>query len=372
MKKILVLGGGFIGSVVACDLQKDFDVTIADVSNKRLRFLWKKFFLKGIKADLSNASTIKKIVADFDLIIGAVPGFLGFNMLKSVIEAKKNIVDISFFPENAFKLNKLAKKNNVTAIVDCGVAPGCTNLIIGYHQAKMDELINIECYVGGLPVLRELPFEYKIVFSPIDVIEEYTRPARIVKNGKIVVKKALSEIEVHKFPKIGMLESFNSDGLRSLMKTINAKNMKEKTLRYPGHAEKMKLFHEIELFSKKEITVNGNKIRPIDVTAKLLFPKWKLNEGEEDITVLQVIVEGIENKKHVRYQYDMLDRFDKINNITSMARTTGYTCSVAARLIANELYTQKGISPPEFIGANENCFKFMINGLKKKNIIFKK
>ena len=117
----------------------------------------------------------------------------------------------------------------------------------------MDELINIECYVGGLPVLRELPFEYKIVFSPIDVIEEYTRPARIVKNGKIVVKKALSEIEVHKFPKIGMLESFNSDGLRSLMKTINAKNMKEKTLRYPGHAEKMKLFHEIELFSKKKL-----------------------------------------------------------------------------------------------------------------------
>jgi saccharopine dehydrogenase-like NADP-dependent oxidoreductase len=368
--KIIILGGGLVGSVIARDLQNEFDVAIADVSKERLQFLKEKFSLNGIEADVSNANTIKKIVANFDLVIGAVPGFLGFNMLKSVIEAKKNVVDISFFSEDAFELNKLAKKNNVTAIVDCGVAPGSSNLIVGYHHAQMDELENVECYVGGLPVVRELPFEYKIVFSPIDVIEEYTRPARIIENRNVVVKDALSEITLHNFPNVGTLESFNSDGLRSLMKTIPAKNMKEKTLRYPGHANKMKLFRDTGFFSKEEISVSGKSIRPLDVTAKLLFPKWKLNEGEEDLTVLQVIVEGKEKKKRVHYQYDMLDRYDKESKITSMARTTGYTCSVAARLVAKKLYTQKGISPPEFIGAKRQCFEFMMNGLQQRNISF--
>ena len=368
--KIIILGGGLVGSVIARDLQNEFDVAIADVSKERLQFLKEKFSLNGIEADVSNANTIKKIVANFDLVIGAVPGFLGFNMLKSVIEAKKNVVDISFFSEDAFELNKLAKKNNVTAIVDCGVAPGSSNLIVGYHHAQMDELENVECYVGGLPVVRELPFEYKIVFSPIDVIEEYTRPARIIENRNVVVKDALSEITLHNFPNVGTLESFNSDGLRSLMKTIPAKNMKEKTLRYPGHANKMKLFRDTGFFSKEEISVSGKSIRPLDVTAKLLFPKWKLNEGEEDLTVLQVIVEGKEKKKRVHYKYDMLDRYDKESKITSMARTTGYTCSVAARLVAKKLYTQKGISPPEFIGAKRQCFEFMMNGLQQRNISF--
>ncbi|MBM4166381.1 MAG: saccharopine dehydrogenase [Ignavibacteria bacterium] len=370
MKKIIILGGGLVGSVIARDLQSEFYVAIADVSQERLKFLKEKFSLKGIEADVSNAATIKKIVKDFDLVIGAVPGFLGFNMLKAVIEAKKNIVDISFFPEDAFELDKLAKKNNITAIVDCGVAPGSSNIIIGYQHAQMDEIENVECYVGGLPVVRELPFEYKIVFSPIDVIEEYTRPARIIENRNVVVKDALSEITQHNFPNVGTLESFNSDGLRSLMKTIKAKNMKEKTLRYVGHAEKMKLFRETGFFSKEEISVNGKTIRPLDITAKLLFPQWKLNEGEEDLTVLQVIVEGKEKKKRVRYQYDMLDRFDREQQITSMARTTGYTCSVAARLLASGLYAQKGISPPEFIGAKKNCFEFMMNGLNEHNIVF--
>jgi saccharopine dehydrogenase-like NADP-dependent oxidoreductase len=370
--KIIILGGGLVGSVIARDLQNEFSVSIADVSKERLQFLKEKFSLNGIEADLSNVKTIKNIVKDFDLVIGAVPGFLGFDMLQAVIEAKKNIVDISFFPEDAFELDKLAKKNNVTAIVDCGVAPGSSNLIIGYHHAQMDEVENVECYVGGLPVMRELPFEYKIVFSPVDVIEEYTRPARIIENGNVVVKDALSEITLHKFHNVGTLESFNSDGLRSLMKTINANNMKEKTLRYPGHAEKMKLFRETGFFSKEEISLNGKLVRPLDVTAKLLFPKWKLNEGEEDLTVLQVIVEGKERKKRVRYQYDMLDRYDKESKITSMARTTGYTCSVAARLVAKKLYTQKGISPPEFIGAKKQCFDFMMNGLYERNIVFQK
>ncbi|MDA0986163.1 MAG: saccharopine dehydrogenase NADP-binding domain-containing protein [Bacteroidetes bacterium] len=368
--KIIVLGGGLVGGVIARDLKTDFDVTIADNSKQKLKILKNNFLLKTIFADLSNQSSIKKIVKNFDLVIGAVPGHLGFNLLKSVIEAKKNIVDISFFPEDAFKLDKLAKKNKVIAIVDSGIAPGGNNLIIGYHYSKMERLKNVECYVGGLPLLREPPFEYKIVFSVVDVIEEYTRPSRIIKNGKLIIKDALSDIELHDFQNIGLIESFNTDGLRTLLKTIKAKNIKEKTLRYPGHAQKMKILSDAGLFSKKEVLINGKLIRPLDLTVKLLLPKWKLKSREEDLTIMRVIVDGIETSKLVRYQYDLFDRFDKNKNITSMARTTGYFCSTVARLIAKKLYNKTGISPLEYIGANEKCFNFIFDQLSKKKINF--
>ena len=121
---------------------------------------------------------------------------------------------------------------NVTAIVDFGVAPGIPNLLLGYHQNTM-KIDVYKCYVGGLPKKRTMPFQYKAPFSPVDVIEEYTRPARYVVNGEIVVKEALSEPEFLEFDEIGTLEAFNTDGLRSLLFTNDIPNKIEKTLRYP-------------------------------------------------------------------------------------------------------------------------------------------
>src|SRR5205085_2546835 len=168
------------------------------------------------------------------------------------------------------------KKNNVTAVVDCGVAPGLCNIIAGYHHKRM-KVTGYECLVGGLPVKREWPFDYKAVFSPADVIEEYTRPARYIENGNQVVKEALTDIEKIIFDETGELESFNSDGLRSLAHTMpNVPNMKEKTLRYAGHAELMKVFRETGLFSKVPVDIKGTKVTPLELTSSLLFPKWKL------------------------------------------------------------------------------------------------
>ena len=135
------------------------------------------------------------LISDFDLVVGAVPGFMGYKMMKDVIEAKKNIVDISFYLEDPFGLDELAKKNNVIAVMDCGVAPGMGNIIFGHHNESM-EISDYECLVGGLPVKREWPYEYQAVFSPIDVIEEYIRPARYVQNKKIIVREALSDTEL--------------------------------------------------------------------------------------------------------------------------------------------------------------------------------
>ena len=370
MKKISVLGAGLVGKAIAIDLQKNFDVTSYDINEQNLKFLSEKYGIKTKIADLSKDDEISSAVKDADIVVCAVPGFMGFETLKQIILAGKDVVDISFFPEDAFELNELAKSKNVTAITDCGVAPGMGNIICGYHNKRM-QMTDYRCYVGGLPFVREWPFDYKAVFSPIDVIEEYTRPARYVQNNKLVVKEALSDTELMNFENIGTLEAFNSDGLRSLMKTMKIPNMIEKTLRYPGTVEYMKVLRACGFFDKSEVDVNGQKVKPLDLTANLLFPKWKLKEGEKEFTVMQVICEGIENGEKVKHVYDLFDVFDDETKTTSMARTTGYTCTAAVNLLAEGLFAEKGISPPEYIALSDDNFQFILDYLSKHNVIYK-
>jgi Saccharopine dehydrogenase and related proteins len=370
---VLVLGSGLVGRPMAIDLAEDesFRVTVVDFSKNNLDKIPKEIPIIKIEKDLSDPVQLKALLKDHDIVLNALPGFMGFNTLKEIIKANMNIVDISFFPENPFDLDNLAKQNSVTAVVDCGVAPGMSNLLAGYVDSILDKTETILIYVGGLPVIREYPYEYKAGFSPIDVIEEYTRPARYVENGKMVIRQALSDSEFINFPEIGTLEAFNSDGLRTLAFTLNAPYMKEKTLRYPGHIDKMLLLRESGFFSKEEIEVNGMKIKPIDFTSKLLFPMWELKEGDAEFTVMKVIVEGEKDKKKLRYTYGLLDHHDEKTNIRSMARTTGYTATSVLRMIAEGLFDRKGICPPEYIGQKPECVEFVLNKLKEKGILYK-
>ncbi|MHA1667593.1 MAG: saccharopine dehydrogenase family protein [Candidatus Heimdallarchaeaceae archaeon] len=371
--KIIVLGAGLVGSVIARDLAEKPEnrVTIADINLERLHQLQVKYDLETTNTDLSNPILLADLVEGYDLVIGALPGFLGFQTLKTVIESKKNVIDISFFEEDPFQLDELAKQNGVTAIVDCGVAPGLSNIILGHTYSILDKTNEFLCYVGGLPKIREWPFEYKAPFSPIDVLEEYTRFARYVEDGKTIIKPALSEPELLDFPEVGTLEAFNTDGLRTLLKTMDIPNMKEKTLRYPGHIEKMKMLRESGFFDKKPVKIGESTIKPIDLTSKLLFEKWKMKEEDEDITVMKIVVKGEKEDREITYEYYLFDEYDKEKKVISMARTTGYTCTAAARLIKEGIFSQKGIIAPEILGMEEKAYDTIIQHLKERNVIIK-
>ncbi len=368
MTNITVLGAGLVGSTIIKDLAQDFSVTAVDFSTAALARLRATPTTQTIQANLQDAAQVQNAISGADLVVCAVPGFMGFKTLKQIIQAGKNVIDISFFPEDPFELDDLAKSQNVTAVVDCGVAPGLCNIIAGYVDAQLDQTDRYVCYVGGLPQVRQWPYEYKAVFSPIDVLEEYTRPARMVEHGQPVTRPALSDVELLDFPGVGTLEAFNTDGLRSLMKTLNAPFMKEKTLRYPGHVTLMRVFRESGFFNTAPIDINGQPVKPIDVTAKLLFEQWKLQPGEEDFTVMQVSVEGRKSGKTVRHTYNLFDRYDRETDTHSMARTTGYTATIVARQVAGELFAQKGICPPEFVGRTPGCFENLLNEYAKRNI----
>ncbi|MDH5381029.1 MAG: saccharopine dehydrogenase NADP-binding domain-containing protein [Cyclobacteriaceae bacterium] len=373
MKKsnVTVLGCGLVGSAIAKDLSEYTEVIAVDLNETALESL-KSFNIKTLKGDVSNPELIKELALKTDIFIGAVPGFLGFNTVKSIIETGTDVVDISFFPEDAFLLDELAKKHNVTAIVDCGVAPGMGNVILGHYDQKM-KIYDYYCEVGGLPKVREWPYEYKAVFSPRDVIEEYTRPARLKINNQMVVREALSDIVLDEYEGIGTLESWNSDGLRSLLKTMeHIPTLIEKTLRYPGTTQHLKVLRETGYFSEEPVKIGNNTIRPIDLTAALLFPKWTLKPGEKEFTVMKIQMKGIDGDKKKEVEYYLYDEFDEIKGISSMARTTGYTCTAAARLIMDKKYNQKGVIPPEYIGLTDDNFEFILKHLSDRNVIYKR
>ena len=374
MKNVIVLGSGMVGTTMAIDMAKTSNVTISDINERALkRAKDRSNALRTLKLDVTNKVELKTALDPFDLVICAVPGFLGFQTLKTIIEAKKNVIDISFFPENSLDLDTLAKENNVTAIVDCGVAPGMGNVILGYYDSKMN-LTDFECLVGGLPKVKKWPFSYKAPFSPIDVIEEYTRPARYIENGKLIIKDALSDCEFVEFDKVGTLESFNSDGLRSIIFTLpHISNMKEKTLRYPGHVEYIKVLKESGFFEEEKINVGGKEVSPLEFTSKILFNEWKLNEEEFEFTIMRITLKGENrNGKIEEIKYDLYDEYCPKTKTSSMSRTTGYTATAAANLFLDGLFSEKGIFPPELVGKHEECFKYFIKYLKDRNVIYNK
>ncbi len=361
MTKAIVLGAGMVGSVMAWDLSRDhgFDVTIADVRVENLTKASARCGgrVKTVLADLADTQTVKALVEPFDIVCGALASRIGLQTLRAVIEAGKNYCDISFFAEDAMQLDALARQHGVTAVVDCGVAPGMSNMAAGYAVEYFERCDSIAIYVGGLPRERRWPFEYKAGFSPADVLEEYVRPSRIVDRGQVVVREALSEPELLNFAGVGTLEAFNTDGLRSLATTLGGRvpTMIEKTMRYPGHIELMRVLRHIGLFSQVPIEVPGAdggrvKIRPLDVISTLMFPKWTYEEGEEDMTVMRIIAEGSRAGKRERVTWDLMDLYDKATGATSMSRTTAFPCTIMAREVASGRFKKPGVVPPEFIG----------------------
>lgn len=367
---ILILGAGMVGSAMAIDLHTRYAVTSADANEEALALLKNNYGINTIKFDVTQWDELKRLVQGYDLIISAVPGFLGYRTVETIIEAGKNLVDISFMPEDTLQLNEKALMHGVTAITDCGVAPGMPNLIAGYHNSLM-EIEHFQYMVGGLPKVRTFPFEYKAPFSPIDVIEEYTRPARFLQNNEIIVKPPMSDAELIDFDKAGTLEAFNTDGLRSLIFTLkNIPNISEKTLRYPGHIKLIQALKTAGFFDHETISVKGHEIRPVDVTNTILFKSWKLQPEEEEFTVMRVSLKGKQNGQPKTVVYDLYDAYCPETKISSMARTTGYTATAAATMFLEGHFTDKGIIPPELIGKYKHCFDFMMAYLKERNVIY--
>jgi len=371
--KVAVLGGGLVGSPMALDLNKNkgLSVILADIDEKNLI----RAKQEGIHCRILNLmeeGVIEDLVAEVDFVINALPGAIGYLSLKRLIQAGKSGVDIAFYAEDFKELHDLAVENNVSWIVDMGVAPGMSHLLSAYAASQLDQTDDIKIYVGGLPKDRDSYWQYKAPFSPSDVIEEYTRPARFIRNGKEVIMPALTEVELLDFPVVGPLEAFNSDGLRSLLSSLLVPNMIEKTLRYPGYVDKMSVLKESGLLSNEDIEINGQYVKPIDLSTALLFDQWKLEEKEIEFTIMQIRVKGRKAGRERTIIYDLYDEYCTDTHIHSMARTTGYAATVVLGLMMEGPIHRPGVHPPEALVNIKGSVEKILNGLKSKGVIYHK
>ena len=370
--RIVVLGGGRVGSAIAVDLAgSGLSVTVADRDPAILQRVAGMADVRTKQADLLDEATVHELASEADLVVGAVPGWMGFRTVERVLRAGRDIVDISFFEEDPFRLDGLAKEQGVRAVVDCGVAPGLSNLLLGYGETAFDQLETFVCYVGGLPQDPVEPWCYKAPYSPPDVIEMYTRPARLRRAGENLTVPALSEPELLTFDGVGTLEAFNTDGLRTPLDTSAVPNMVEKTLRYPGHRERVELLTTSGFFDAQERTVGDTRVRPLDLSAALLADQWFKTEADLDVTVMRIVLEGTREGSHERWSYDLCDRHHGRDGISSMARTTGYPCASVARRILAGGYETPGIAPPEFLGRDVAFFEAILADLEQRDVTFR-
>lgn len=372
--RILVLGYGNIGSVVVRDIAESMpsaEVVIAGRSQSRAEEVATTIDrdnVSWIQLDASDCHKLVDTCGGFDLVVGTLPGKIGYRSVKACVDAKVDMVDVSYMPEDPFTLNEDAKRVGVTIIPDCGVAPGLSNILVGHAISELDQVEVVHIMVGGLPEELVPPLGYVVTWSVENLIDEYTREAGIVKDGKVFRVEALSGLEEVEFPGVGKLEAFYTDGLRTLLHTLKSVgSMWEKTLRYPSHVEKIKLLKTLGFFNEEPLAVGNTYISPRRFTIKLLEKKLRRPEIK-DIVVMSVEVSGMKGGLRNRCLYHLLDRYDEEQGVTAMARNTAYTASVIAQLAARRAIEEKGIIPPEGLGVNDVHFEEIMAQLKRRGI----
>jgi lysine 6-dehydrogenase len=371
MYHILIVGAGRVGSVIARDLSDDpeIKVILADADIAKLTPLTARMPIDPMVAKLDDPEKLAKAAADVDLVVGALPGHLGRRAMEGVVETGKKGVDISFMAEDPRGLDARAKETGAVVVYDFGVAPGMSNLLAAVEALRLAPVEEIQICVGGLPALRREPWAYAAPFSPIDVIEEYTRPARIRVAGQEVIRPPLSDVTHVEIPGIGTLEAFLSDGLRSMIDTVDCPNMWEKTLRYPGHRDRIKLLADTGFFSSEPIDVDGVRTVPRAVTLSLLEAAWRPDSGSDEFTVMQISVTGANGQKRV---WHLLDRTDTVREESSMARTTGFPAAILARkMVRGEVGLMPGIHPPEALAKDDGFVDDLLKSLARRGVTYR-
>ncbi len=344
-----------MGAAIARDLVKSNEVdevAVCDVDKKRLNSLAQvepSQKLSTKRHDVTRVPETARFLKRFDLGVGALPHGMSEYAIQSTLQAGVSFVDLIFgwrFEQS--RIHVEARKKGITIIPACGLAPGLTNILAMDAAERLGKTDEVHIKVGGIPEKPKPPLNYRIVFSFDAVLEEYVRKARIVKRGRLTDVEALSGLETISFPKpIGKCECFYTDGLSTLTSTLKGvKEMDEKTIRWPGHVDQIRTLIDLGLLETHPISVKGTRIVPREVSSRIISKRISLG-NDTDLTLLRVDVAGRSGGKRIHMRYQMIDRYDSRLNMTSMARTTAFPCSVVTQMLGAGLIQDKGLVPPE-------------------------
>ncbi len=377
---VLILGAGLMGSVLARDMARQEQVekvTLLDADEEKLQKLREGSFskLESLAADINDRDRIINLMKAHTVTINAMPERWSILVTKMAIEAGANLVDLtSSDTEKRLALHDTAREAGCTILTGCGLAPGLTNILAGRAVSRMDSTEKLIARVGGIPRYPQPPLNYSIVFSFESVIEDCTTDAIALRDHQIVRLPALSEVDQVHFEGLGSLESFVTNGLGTLPYVMAKKGVSsivEKTLRYPGFADKMMTLRDLGLFEEREIFLKKGTASPKEMVTCVLTEKLQ-KEEDHDLVVFRLTAKGILDGKKMECQFEMMDAYDEVENVSAMARTTAYPTNIIARMVAQEVIKEKGVLPLETsVGENEAVFRRMMEELKSYGIIIK-
>lgn len=377
--KMLVLGAGLQGCACAFDLLGDPEVarvTLADLQpERRARFLSKREDARfhAITLDVTDHAAVLEVMRQHDAVLSAIPYYFNGPMAKLAVEAGCHFADLGGNTEIVMEQKQLdaeAKAKGLSIMPDCGLAPGMVNILAAEGIRRLDRADRVRIYVGGLPQHPEPPLNYQIVYSLEGALDYYTTASWILRDGKPVTVDALSELEPVEFEApIGTLEAFHTAGGISTMPFSfegKVREMEYKTLRYPGHADLMRAIRELGLLSNEPIKVKGKDVVPRDAFIASVSPKLTKPEGR-DLVALRVVVSGEKDGAPASTTFDLVDRYDEVNGISAMMRTTGYSLAITGLVQARKQVIRFGVTTPD----EGMPFDRYVDGLKQRGVIIR-
>ncbi len=401
--KVLVFGGsGKIGSVVAWDLVKDTDVEAVGIVDRRMRALERvNNWINSNKVrlhilDITDREKAKRLMKEYDVGVITLPDRkTSYKVIDTAIEAGLDVVDIleeyhrspdpyeiegleipdgTTLEEYGEKLHKKAVENGVTILDGLGFAPGISNVTIGEGIRRLDKAESAVGRVGGIPTKEAAgrhPLKYMITWAFEHVLREYMVKVNVLKNNEVVEVDAMSDRESFRFTQLGKdeeLECAITPGMPSFLHTrLQLSEFAEKTIRWPGHFEGINRLKECGMLDLTPVEFKGMKIAPRDFLLSVMDTKLKPLEGDTDVCVMWNTVTGTKNGQKMRIDYYMWDEADTENGISSMARVTGFSAAIGAKLIGSGEMKKRGIVAPEDCIEGELYEKFM-NELRKRGI----
>jgi lysine 6-dehydrogenase len=352
--KILVVGAGMMGWAAAFDMARSprvEAVTLADSNAQRLHDAVARINqLTGnrkvtpIEVDAADPTAVLPLMRGHDGVLSAVPYFFNLELAKAAIEAGCHFADLggnNTVVKREFALHGQAQAAGVAIAPDCGLSPGMASILGGELLRRIGGKADaLKIYVGGLPQKPLPPFNYQLVFSVEGLINEYSEPAKILRDGKLLTVEPLTEVEpfcMNGFPE---LEAFHtSGGTSTLPETFQGQvgECFEKTLRYPGHVRMLRSLYDLGLFSGVKRTVNGSQVAPRQMMSRLFEEKFASEEPE--VTLLRVEA----HHDTVVASFSMVDYTDPVTGLTSMMRTTAWPASIVLQMLIGCEISKRGV-----------------------------
>lgn len=365
-----ILGSGRQGQASAYDMalfgntdkitMADIDLNVAQNAANNLNKLANKNIATAQQLDIENYNFLVDLIKGTDCVLSAVPYYFNVDIAKACIEAKVNMCDLGGNTHIVLKeleLDKDAKNAGITIVPDCGLMPGMGNIIAVYGINKMDMCKEVQVRCGGIPQNPKPPLGYKLVFNIEGLTNEYFGKAYILRNSKVTEIDTFCELENIEFSEpVGLCEAFTTTGGTSTCPwTYEGKIEKYeyKTVRYPGHYEKIKTMLDLGLLDTEPVDVNGYKISPRNLFHKVVPPKI-LFPDDKDLVVLRVMCKGFKDGKELKVTYNLIDFQDE--NFSAMERTTGFAASIVAIMLSHG-EIDKGAIPLEKTGIENNFIK---------------